>query len=65
MTRAADDFDAIAKAVKAMHAGASPEDSLCLTCDGSGFVYSSYQAVGSPNFEECRDCGNPERMPSP
>ena len=37
----------------------------CSTCEGGGWVYSSYQARGGPNFDECPDCYNPLGLRSP
>jgi hypothetical protein len=39
-------------------------DELCATCEGGGWIMSSYQP-NPPNFEVCPDCCNPEGHPSP
>lgn len=38
---------------------------LCAECEGGGWVYSSYQSTGAPNFEECSVCYNPHGHPAP
>lgn len=41
------------------------EDIKCDSCMDTGWVISSYQSVGAPNFDECPDCENPHNLPCP
>jgi hypothetical protein len=38
----------------------------CLTCEGGGWIMSSWQAgPHPPYFDVCPDCGNPQNRRSP
>lgn len=37
----------------------------CERCEDGGYVLSSYQGHGGPNFEICPDCHNPKGLPCP
>ena len=58
----ADDYADIARR---MRGKTEPTEEVCGRCDGGGWVESSYQAVGAPNFEECPHCHNSEGRPCP
>jgi hypothetical protein len=69
-TKIADDYAAIAAAMKAQaenadFVGLGATGPVCLHCEDGGWVLSSYQAVGAPNVETCPKCGNPEDHPAP
>ena len=38
---------------------------FCGQCEDAGWVLSSCQAAGAPNFMECPECGNPMERRSP
>jgi hypothetical protein len=63
--RAADDFEAIRKAMKAETAPPQdPDPAPCARCEGGGW---ECYGLGhhDPHFRICEDCGNPEGLPCP
>lgn len=58
----ADDYAAIAQR---MRGEPDPIQEQCPTCWGAGWIESSYQAAGAPNFDECPDCHNPKGKLAP
>lgn len=60
--RAADDFSAIASAMKRLRGEYEPK--VCSECEGGGWTaYGLGQ--GDPHFRECESCYNPEGHPCP
>ena len=57
----ADDFKSISVSLKKM----KNSDDVCEQCEDAGWVLSSYQAVGAPNFMECPECENPMERRAP
>jgi len=41
------------------------DDYVCPECEGGGWVFSSYQAAGAPNMQECQECFNYHELPCP
>ena len=61
---AADDYAEIGRRLRELKEEAGIVEP-CKTCDGGGWVMSSYQSAGAPNMKCCPDCRNPNGVPQP
>ncbi len=64
MTSIVDNTDAIGRRLQEIESKREPE-AICSTCEGGGWVLSSYQSSKPPTFETCPECANPEGFPCP